>query len=179
MLRGLFNPISAFLGARCECKKDSLYAFMIGLSKTGIWPLHDAHKMSLLDILNSHGFENFECDVPENACNHCIQKISPQSVNMVRESLLTEFDGLCLDCMNLTKTGDVNGDYWEHGYCRNYSTGCRIDHGEPTWYFSFMGRRQDMKKHQNELKQRRENERAKGSRFSGRFGRNGARRYPY
>lgn len=56
------------------------------------------------------------------------------------------FDGLCLDCMDLSKDlrsgGDRDDDYWMHNVLRNWDRGCRIKHGEPTWYFSFMGRQE-------------------------------------
>jgi hypothetical protein len=35
-------------------------------------------------------------------------------------------------------------DYWRHnefGYYRHRGT-CRVSHGQPTWYFSFMGRKE-------------------------------------
>lgn len=56
------------------------------------------------------------------------------------------FDGLCLDCMDISKDlrsyGDRDADYWEHNELEMWDTDCRIRHGEPTWYFSFMGRRE-------------------------------------
>lgn len=58
----------------------------------------------------------------------------------------TYFDGLCLDCMDASKPkfGDADEDYWKHAENRNWDNGCRIRHLQPTWYFSFMGRRQKM-----------------------------------
>lgn len=36
-------------------------------------------------------------------------------------------------------------DYWKHaGLGVAWSQGCRIRHKQPTWYFSFMGRRAKM-----------------------------------
>ncbi|KAF3014571.1 hypothetical protein E8E15_003153 [Penicillium rubens] len=49
------------------------------------------------------------------------------------------FDGLCLDCMK--NHPNENSEYWALGTRRVYDSTCRISHGEPTWYFSFMGRR--------------------------------------
>lgn len=47
--------------------------------------------------------------------------------------------------MDRTKpvTGDHDMDYWEHDDLRvsDFSRECRTKHAEPTWYFSFMGRR--------------------------------------
>jgi len=50
------------------------------------------------------------------------------------------------------KTGDIDQDYWDHDKERNWDYGCRIRHGQPTWYFSFMGRKADMKAHQQKMK---------------------------
>lgn len=50
------------------------------------------------------------------------------------------FKGLCLDCLTKTKFESEDDDYWNH--CRNFvfDYGCTIKHGQPTWYFSCMGR---------------------------------------
>lgn len=37
-----------------------------------------------------------------------------------------------------------DSDYWTHAERREYDDGCRIKHGQPTWYFSFMGRKEKM-----------------------------------
>lgn len=50
------------------------------------------------------------------------------------------FKGLCLDCLTKTKFESEDDDYWKH--CRNFvfDNGCTVRHGQPTWYFSYMGR---------------------------------------
>lgn len=35
-------------------------------------------------------------------------------------------------------------DYWTHATRGVYDNDCRISHGQPTWYFSFMGRKEKM-----------------------------------
>ena len=55
--------------------------------------------------------------------------------------------GFLLDCMNSSnpKLGDADEDYWKHtNLCVHWDAGCRIRHQQPTWYFSFLGRRQKM-----------------------------------
>jgi len=54
--------------------------------------------------------------------------------------------------MKLTDSGDVDEDYWTHDLQKNWSDGCRIYHKQPTWYFSFMGRKTDMKNYQQKKK---------------------------
>jgi hypothetical protein len=156
MLRELFNPVSVFLEMECDCKEKSLFAYNKGLSKTGIWPLHDHYKKSIQQILNSPGFLKFECTVPEKACMTCRSKLSVTAIETIRRELSNNFHGLCLDCINMTKSGDVDYDYWEHDLEREWDLGCRISHGQPSWYFSFMGRKTDMKNHKKEKKERRE-----------------------
>lgn len=52
--------------------------------------------------------------------------------------------------MNSSKTGDKDKDYWKYlsskktsSISGRYDEGCRVRHGEPSWYFSFMGSRKD------------------------------------
>lgn len=47
------------------------------------------------------------------------------------------------------KTGDIDRDYWEHDIEEEWSAYCRINHKQATWYFSFMGRKADMKAHKD------------------------------
>lgn len=52
------------------------------------------------------------------------------------------FKGLCLDCFTRTKF-DGEGedeDYWNHCHNFEFDYGCTVKHGQPTWYFSYMGR---------------------------------------
>ena len=53
----------------------------------------------------------------------------------------------CTDCMNISKPklGDADEDYWHHSDLGvGWDKGCRIRHGQPSWYFSFMGRKEKM-----------------------------------
>lgn len=52
----------------------------------------------------------------------------------------------------MTKTGDIDEDYWRHDDKRQWDAGCRINHDQPTWYFSFMGRRSIMRKYMDNKK---------------------------
>ena len=43
------------------------------------------------------------------------------------------------------KFGDADGDYWRHADNDvQWDANCRIKHGQPSWYFSFLGRREKM-----------------------------------
>jgi len=109
------------------------------------------HQKSIREILFSPGFIDFECKVAPGTCAACIHKCDPYKVEETRVKLLSDFHGLCLDCMELSRSKineNVDEDYWLHDEHRSWDRGCRISHGQPTWYFSFMGRRAEMKAHQ-------------------------------
>lgn len=59
-------------------------------------------------------------------------------------------------CMNSSqsKTGDSDEDYWFHDQMKYWDNGCKFRHGQPTWYFSFMGRRDMMLKFQKDKRDR-------------------------
>jgi hypothetical protein len=46
-------------------------------------------------------------------------------------------------CSSKNKQNE-DSDYWTHADPRVYDAHCRIKHGQPTWYFSFMGRKERM-----------------------------------
>lgn len=62
------------------------------------------------------------------------------------------FAGLCLDCLTKTKFGSEDEDYWNHCLDFEYDHGCTIHHGQPTWYFSYLGRPEDMWQYQQKKK---------------------------
>ena len=110
------------------------------------------HQKSVHDILNSPGFLKFECTIRSDTCASCVHKCSPAKIRQTRSKILSDFDGLCLDCMDLSRPKgdkDIDMDYWHHDVNQKWDSTCRISHSQPTWYFSFMGRRAEMKIHQN------------------------------
>jgi len=143
---------------------------MSGLSKTGIWPMDTQHQRSIREILDSPGFVEFECKIPPGTCASCSSNCQPAKIQAVRSKILSDFDGLCLDCMDLSLPkidGDVDRDYWEHDKNRIWDVDCRISHSQPTWYFSFMGRRAEMKAHQLKKNQNFQKKRADDHRLGG------------
>jgi hypothetical protein len=157
LLRGLFDPVDFFLKKTCQCKEKAVFAYLQGISKTGIWPLQTHHQKSIQEISSSHGFVHFKCEIPEGTCTSCRMEIDPGAVENLRVKIVRDFHGLCLDCMDLSrpKMCNVDEDYWLHDAKRCWDSTCRIVHGQPTWYFSFMGRKADMKAHQLKMKVRR------------------------
>lgn len=62
------------------------------------------------------------------------------------------FAGLCLDCLTKTKFECEDEDYWNHCLDFEYDRGCTLAHGQPTWYFSYLGRPWRMKQYQKRMK---------------------------
>lgn len=71
----------------------------------------------------------------------------------VRTEVDDSFAGLCLDCLTKTKFGSENADYWNHCMEFQYDHGCTVPHGQPTWYFSFLGRPEKMEEFQQKQRQ--------------------------
>ena len=90
--------------------------------------------------------DDFSYKAPKSACSTCRQNY-PKLVGDVVSSVEFYFDGLCLDCLDRSKakTGDIDMDYWCHHTPRidEWCNGCRFPHKQPTWYFSFNGRKEE------------------------------------
>lgn len=154
--RDLFERIKAIVDCdSCACKALTVYHYEHELRRIGIWPLEEtAWKLSintLLERLGRFDEERMRKRIAEGLgekrlcrlCNQSWGQVVKKAANVVRKY----FDGLCLDCMDTSKsmTGlkEYHDDYWRHNEVRDrYDSLCRIRHGEPTWYFSFMGRRE-------------------------------------
>ncbi|KAI9685404.1 MAG: hypothetical protein M1822_004535 [Bathelium mastoideum] len=95
----------------------------------------------------------FDWTPPNDSCRSC-QRDYKKLVEESIKKAANYFDGLCLDCMDASKskTGDRHSDYWQHHELRNWSSKCRVEHGQPTWYFSFMGRKEDQTKMLREIR---------------------------
>ncbi|KAG2412945.1 hypothetical protein HFD88_010504 [Aspergillus terreus] len=154
--RDLFDQIKLIVDYdSCACKALTVYHYEHELRRIGVWPLEEtAWKLSINTMLERLGRFDEERmrkriagDVGEKRlcrlCNQSWGQVVKKAADVVRKY----FDGLCLDCMDTSKsmTGlkEYHDDYWQHNEVRNrYDSLCRIRHGEPTWYFSFMGRRE-------------------------------------
>lgn len=86
---------------------------------------------------------NFSYKSPSEACSSC-RKNFERIVGRAESRTRCYFDGLCLDCMDNSKSLDEDSDYWNHSDPKEDDkiSGCREEHMQSTWYFSYMGRRQ-------------------------------------
>lgn len=151
ILKALFDPIDNALKLTCPCKDASLVSWCKALSKSGIWPLADHDTKSVRDILQHPGTIHFRCVLPAEACEACKANFQPSKISRARDGSLTTFDGMCLDCMARSKGGQngTNRSYWVHDTQRQWDTNCRINHGQATWFFSFLGKKKDMDDYEN------------------------------
>lgn len=139
----LFKPNESLLRATCTCKEKTLYGYEKALYDIDVWPLERvAQSCTMTKILDR--LDQFTYKSHRDACISCRKdfgKIARDAQLFIRRY----FDGLCLDCMSMSKTGDMNEDYWVHNELREYEiiSGCRFKHTQATWYFSFMGRKEE------------------------------------
>ena len=160
MHKGLFDKLGEIVAnGDCACKEVTVFEYLRELSRIKVWPLEDSLKdQSINDILvqlrrfDSTRMRQYEAQSPKylgqwerrcDSCSHAWQSV----VTLAAHRVAKYFDGLCLDCMdsskNLREGGDKDDDYWHyHEVYERYDGNCRITHGQPTWYFSFMGRRE-------------------------------------
>lgn len=141
--RGLYRPIEPlFKDASCLCRKETLYDYQSALHATGVWPLEELFIKTPMDQILSR-LSMFKYVRTGAQCRTC-GKDYEMAVRLARRNTESYFEGLCLDCMNKErpKFGDDDEDYWHHNRMKDkWDESCRLTHGQPTWYFSFMGRR--------------------------------------
>ena len=147
---GMVKPIAEFRKIPCPGQKDSLWEYEGALASTPLWPPTYFRKFSIKEIVEHPRMRNWKCTVPPNSCYACKIHLEGCHIPELLTKARNYWEGLCLDCMNITRR-DVDKDYWKHTYKSNdWSRKCRKFHGRNTWYFSFMGRPEIMKKYQLE-----------------------------
>lgn len=163
---GLFEHAANMLRhATCPCKEKTFFEYFKELESIKVWPLENTMKhRSIHDIIgNLRGFNASKVtahlkkagskgtdsgDILETWDNICMCRMVDWKgiVSSTADTVKGYFHGLCLDCMSVTKAlqegRDPDHEYWLSGKRLKWDFNCRITHGEPTWYFSFMGRRE-------------------------------------
>jgi len=146
LLNGLFAPNETLLSGACQCKAETLFGYEKALYLLPVWPLERAaQRTSMGKILDR--LEKFSYTPPEaKSCWRCRLNFE-EMVKDARQYTRDYFDGLCLTCLDRSqaKTRDSDEDYWKHKDMPEdaWIEGCRFRHRQPTWYFSFMGRKED------------------------------------
>lgn len=166
ILQALFNPTEPkkFCEKNCPARDHCITAYLEAVQATDIWPLHKQHTKSIQQIIDSPGFVAWKCRKPEGACTDCLGQLEGDHVDEIRGKTMTYWEGLCLDCMDLSqpKTTSLHDDYWSHNLFKEWSRGCRLKHTRNTWYHSFMGRPEIMDQYQKDQDERNKQERMAG-----------------
>lgn len=160
--RALYDTVDILLEyAECELKKDVLWEYFTSLNKTKLWPLERyAKRFSINRLLEN--LEAFEYADPhptgtcnDDSCGQDFKWVVEQAISRTE----THFDGLCLgkvvfcsqhskavltvtDCMKVSRAMDDPkrlNNY--HDTDNDWSEGCRVKHGESTFYHSDLGRK--------------------------------------
>ena len=136
---GLFGACEPLLGKKCGCKEKAFFGYFKEMCDRHILPFETTFKgCSVEDMLARAGRFNWTPPPDVGLCCRTRYKALVQA-SILKASAY--FDGLCLDCM-VVNTQDRHGDYWNHSNSSGWDKGCRTKHKEPTWYFSFMGRKE-------------------------------------
>lgn len=153
--RDLFDATKNIMdSSSCKCKEYTVFYYLCELRRVDIWPMEEISTResinTMLEWLNDFDEEKMRSKISSSAfgskalcyrCNRSWKQIVDAAIKKVKKY----FAGLCLDCMGKSKRFrlDIDGHYWRHDESRErYDEGCRVRHGEPTHYFSFMGRRE-------------------------------------
>lgn len=151
--KGLWQCMDVLLRARCFCKDATFFQYNLHLMLTGAWPLEQTwNSIPVGEIL--HRLDSFLYEPDVRDCRTCTGKSFTDLVDRATEGTRNHFDGLCLDCLNVSADRNTEKYYWEQDRKYQWSKNCRVTHQESSWYYSFCGREDSRRKYQKE-KQRR------------------------
>lgn len=129
-------------GDACGCQAKCVTGYLKQLRELEIFPLKKKAKEASIETLCQR-LAKFDWKPKLKGCCHWL---STKDFNRIVHATATRtrsyWDGLCLQCMDRTnpKTGSHDSDYWNARTLRKYWKYCDIEHGQPTWHFSFLGR---------------------------------------
>ncbi|KAL8678703.1 MAG: hypothetical protein Q9186_004978 [Xanthomendoza sp. 1 TL-2023] len=142
--RDLYVANEELLKASCKCKAETLFGYEKRLTDIEVWPIEKVFQKSSMATTIDR-LAKFSYEPHSSACRDC-RKDYKALVQVAREKTKRYFDGLCLDCLDASKpkTSNTDTDYWSHDDLDEDAIiyGCRVVHRQPTWYFSYMGRRE-------------------------------------
>lgn len=142
--------------APCPCRLSTVGGYVRALEQTAAWPLDDTWTKetanTILARLDDFGFGRKVTGCSD--CNQDFQGGVRSAVKVVRRY----FDGLCLDCMRENEMIDkmktrnkIRINVWDaleksYGHreaLSDWTYKCRVDHNEPTWFYSNLGRKHE------------------------------------
>jgi hypothetical protein len=150
------------LRAVCTCDPKSFFDFYRELDRLRLYSTFEtaAARKSLDKLIKTLGHFTYTLHPGGRKCYACQQDYK-NSADDARSYATKYFEGLCLDCISqprdverpqddkeyetlLKRAEDSEYDGKDH-HPEVWSEKCRVNHGEPTWYFSYCAREQERK----------------------------------
>ena len=126
----------------CSCWDAAIGRYLLALTKCNAWPVDDVLSYSSV-IQVARRLKAFDYNYTPK-CARCRSIDWETIVLKAQTNTLGYFNGMCLDCMDRSKPRgeDPDDEYEKHNQSVNgrWDTQCRIKHGRPTWYISWLGR---------------------------------------
>ncbi|KAF2809659.1 uncharacterized protein BDZ99DRAFT_463435 [Mytilinidion resinicola] len=124
----------------CDCWKVTISEYLSELVNLNVFPLEDfTLRTSICEI--TQRIRQFKHQSAAPDCADCNINWIGVVFGGVRATE-AYFDGLCLDCMDRSRVKDGDKNHWLQcgAVDKRWDSRCRIKHGEPTWYASWLGR---------------------------------------
>jgi hypothetical protein len=126
----------------CNCWDATVGQYFFALTKIDVFPVDDVSGYSSIAQITKR-LGKFKYDyMPE--CRRCRGMDWETVVLKAKANTEGYFDGLCLDCMDRSRTPSkfTDSEYWDENKCvgRKFDTKCSINHNQPSWYVSWQGR---------------------------------------
>ena len=143
--KAVYAPVTAAVDSSpSPCSSRVIHGFLRELRRLELFPSIEtmAAKTPLVEIMETLKKFSYEPDHHNRGCGWCRTNYDGV-VHEAAERYEKHFDGLCLDCIAKPKEQEnpLGSEEWQRLKERDeWSQGCRIRHGEPTWYFSYHAR---------------------------------------
>lgn len=117
-----------FCRRNCLKRAEAIEACLVEVTETKIWPLRSQRKQSIQAIIDSPGLVNRHYRKVEGACLACDNNLRGKEVRSVRDEILMHWEGLCLDCVNTSRTNsrDRYVVYGSSDSDKTWGTDCRL-----------------------------------------------------
>ncbi|KAH7094428.1 hypothetical protein FB567DRAFT_3267 [Paraphoma chrysanthemicola] len=143
--KSLYSRVGRILRSEtsyCDCWDATIGRYQYALTKCEAWPVDDVLlSSSISQIVNR--LKGFKYDYTPK-CQRCRNHDWETIVLRAQSNTNGYFNGICLDCQDRSKPrGDsIDDEYEKHNSSEGgrWDTRCRIKHGQPTWYISWLGR---------------------------------------
>ncbi|KAI4629172.1 uncharacterized protein J4E87_003433 [Alternaria ethzedia] len=143
--KSLYSRVGRILRSEtslCSCWDATIGRYQLALTKCDAWPVDDVLNYSSIGQVVRR-LKAFDYAYTAK-CNRCRSIDWESTVLKAMSNTLGYFNGMCLDCMDRSKPrGDnLDDEYEKHNQSvgGRWDTKCRIKHGQPTWYISWLGR---------------------------------------